>query len=346
MKSAYLTGSQTFEIRQTSDPTPPPGGLVLRVDACGVCGSDLRRWKEGPAPGTEPVVPGHEIAGEVLAVAPDHTQFKVGDRLAVAPDIHCGNCYYCERGLYNLCDQLHFLGITPGYPGGFSTHLPLTQEVLQNGVVHPIPDGMPSDWAALSEPCSSVLSAHEQAGTSLKDTVVVMGAGPIGCLHVAIAKSRGASVILSEPSEIRRRLAEPFGADVIINPYQQDLESITRRATVGVGADIVVCANPIAATQTQAVQIVRKRGKVLLFGGLPKKDPLTTLDGNRIHYGEISVVGSFSYHPTYHALALQIIQRGVISIPDIVTHHFSLDNVRDAFQAASSGEALKVLVTF
>ena len=342
MKSAFLIGAQQFEVRDIPEPPCPPDGIVLRVEACGVCGSDLRRWKEGPA--GEPVVPGHEVAGVVTASGKFQSIYKPGDRLALAPDVHCGRCYYCQRGQFNLCDNLHFVGITYGYPGGFAEQMALTGEILTNGIIHRMPEGMSFQDAALAEPCSSVLATHDKAGTQLSHTVVVMGGGPIGCLHIAVAQARGARVILSEPNPTRRKIAAPFQPEAIFDPISVDLAARVRELTDGVGADTVICANPIAATQTQAVDVVRKGGTIILFGGLPKANPMTSLDANRIHYGEIKVVGSFSYHPIYHQMALEAIARKLIPAEKVITHQFQLDQIDQAFEAASSGEALKVMV--
>jgi len=344
MKSAYLSGVQKIELREVADPACPVDGLILTVKACGICGSDLRRWKEGP--GEELVVGGHEVAGVVEAVGSMVKGYSVGDRLALAPDVHCGKCYFCQHGQFNLCDQLNLIGITPGYDGGLTEKMVLTAEILERGIVHHIPSGLDFADAALAEPCSSVLSAHDHAGTDLGHTVLVMGGGPIGCLHMAVARARGAQVILSEPSKVRQEIAKEFQPVAIIDPLREDLQARIREITNGVGVDIVVCANPIAATQTQAVEVVRKGGRVVLFGGLPKANPITSLDGNRIHYGEIEVVGSFSYHPTYHQMALDVIHRGLIPADKFITHRFALDQINDAFEAASSGEALKVIITF
>jgi len=345
MKAALLTGMKQIEVRETTPPLAPEDGLVLQVKACGVCGSDLRRWKEGPTLETSPMIPGHEIAGIVVSVGKMLKGYKEGDQLAVAPDIHCGRCFYCRHGLYNLCDDLHLVGITPGYPGGFAEQMALTGEVLVNGIVHPIPHGMSFSHAALAEPLSSVLAAHEKIGTGLEDTILILGGGPIGCLHIAVAKERGARVILSEPSPIRRSLAERFHPDCILDPSQEDVATKVRMLTGGRGADAVICANPAAACQAQAVDTVRKGGKVVLFGGLPKANPMTTLDGNRIHYGEICVIGSFSYHPSFHELALEVIGRGSIPADSVITHLFPLDEAGLAFETASQGDALKVMVT-
>jgi L-iditol 2-dehydrogenase len=237
-----------------------------------------------------------------------------------------------------------FLGITSGYHGGLAEYIALSEEVLTNGIIHKMPEQLSFDRAALAEPCSSVLAANDRAGTSIRDVVVVMGAGPIGCIHTAVAHSRGARVVISEPSDARRKLAEAFEPEAMVDPMNEDLESVVRSMTDGRGADVVVCANPIAATQTQAVEIVRKRGKVVLFGGLPNSNPTTTFDGNKIHYEEIEVIGSFSYHPSYHALALKALERGIIPAEAIITAKYELDEVVTAFENAASGQELKVIV--
>ena len=212
MKAAVQTGVRQFEVREVPDPTLPEDGLILRVTACGVCGSDLRRWREGLPAGVDGIIPGHEIAGEVIAVGPKAARVAVGDRLALAPDIHCGHCWYCRRGLYNLCDDMRMLGITPGYPGGFAELLAVSGDVLTNGIVHPVPDGLPDELAALAEPCSSVLASHMKTNTSLNDTVVVIGAGPIGCLLVATAHARGARAFIVVRSERAPRVGRTLCA--------------------------------------------------------------------------------------------------------------------------------------
>jgi L-iditol 2-dehydrogenase len=345
MKAAFLIGATQFELREVPDPVAPADGLILKTEACGVCGSDLRRWREGPPPGVEDLVQGHELAGTVVEVGQNVKHYAVGDRLAIAPDIHCGRCYYCQRGMYNLCTSLRLVGITPGIFGGFAEKVVLSDDILANGIVHAMPAGMSFAEGALAETLSSVLAAHDKAGTSPDDTVVIMGGGPIGCLHISVSKARGAVVIVSEPSTQRREIARRFGPDSIIDPFNQDLAAHVRQVTEGVGADIVICANPIAATQAQAVEIVRKAGRVVLFGGLPKSNPMTTLDGNLIHYGEIEVVGAFSYHPTDHELALKLLDRKLIPADRLITHTLPLEKIGQAFQLAASGEALKVIVT-
>lgn len=342
MKSAFLMDRRKFEIREIEEPHLGPREVVVEIKACGICGSDLRRWKEGP--GGEPIVPGHEISGIISDIGKEIKSYDVGDAVAIAPDIHCGECYYCRHGNYNLCDSLHFLGITPGYPGGFAEKILLTEEILTLGVVHKIPKGLSLDHAALSEPCSSVLACHDRIHTSIEDLVVVMGAGPIGCIHTAVAHARGARVVISEPSEIRRNLAEPFNPEMIIHPFEEDLGLLVRKLTNGRGADMVVCANPVPATQTQAVEIARKRGKIVLFGGLPKDNHMVSVDGNIVHYEEKEIIGSFSYHPTYHAFALEALRREIIPADLLITKTYPLSEIQNGFESVDGGEALKVLI--
>jgi L-iditol 2-dehydrogenase len=344
MIAAHLIAPQTIELRDVPPPACPADGLVLEMRACGICGSDLRRWREGPPSGTPHLIQGHELAGVVIEAGPRVTRFKLGDRLAVAPDIHCGVCWYCRRGLFNLCPELKLLGITPGLDGGFAERVVLDEVLLRNGIVHPIPDGLSWHEGALAETLSSVLASHEKCGTSLGETVVVLGAGPIGCLHVVIAKARGAAVVVAEPNPLRRSGAEKFGPDATLDPSQQDVVAEVKRLTGGLGADVVICANPVASTQTQAVEIARRGGRIVLFGGLPKADPMVRLNANLIHYGEQVLMGAFSYHPRFHEQALEVLRRKVVRAEHFVTHTRPLSRIAEAFAIAASGEALKVMV--
>jgi L-iditol 2-dehydrogenase len=344
MRSAFLTGPRTIELREVPEPVVPADGLVLEMRACGVCGSDLRRWQEGPPAGTTSLVQGHELAGTVLSVGPNAAGFRPGDRLAVAPDIHCGQCYYCRRGLFNLCVSLKLLGITPGLNGGFADRVVLGAELLSQGIVHAMPAGLSFHEGGLAETLSSVLAAHARCETHLGETVVIMGSGPVGCLHLVVARARGARVIVAEPNPVRRQAAAQFAPDAIIDVSMQDVVGEVKRLTGGIGADVVICANPVASTQTQAVQMARRGGRVVLFGGLPKADPVTHLDGNLIHYGEVHVMGAFSYHPSFHEEALSVLARKQVKAEMFITHVLPLARINEGFEIARSGAALKVMI--
>jgi L-iditol 2-dehydrogenase len=344
MKAAFFTATQKIELRDIAEHNTPADGLKIQVKACAVCGSDLRRWREVPAPGAPTVIPGHEIAGIVIEVGKNCAGFAVGDRLALGPDVHCGHCYYCQHGRYNLCDNLILYGITPGYNGGLAERMILPYDLLTRGICHHIPAGLSDEAAALSEPCASVIACHQSNGTTLGDLVVVMGAGPIGCLHTVIARAHGARVIVSEPKAVRRKIAEQFEPLTVVDPQTEDLKDVVYRFSNDIGADVVICANPAAASQQEAVDIVRKGGKVILFGGLPKANPMTTLDTNLIHYNQIEVIGSFSYHPTHHALALDFLEKGIIPAEKIITAVYPLEQVQQAFEATGDGKVLKIII--
>ncbi len=346
MKSAFLIAPKTIELREVPKPSVPENGLLMQVKNCGVCGSDLRRWKEGPPPGVDSIVPGHEASGMVTDVGAKVTRFKEGDLISIAPDIHCGHCYFCERGMYNLCDDLRLIGITPGHPGAFSEYLLLTGDILQNGIVHHMPKGMDYKAAAFAEPCCSVIATHQKLGDSLGQVIVVIGAGPIGCILVHLAKKRGAKVIVSQRSEYRRKLVESFEPDLVVSPLETDVVKAVREFTNGIGADVVICANPSAETQTQAVEMTRKGGRIHLFGGLPKANPMTTLDANKIHYGEMTLVGDFSYHPSIHETALKLLHDGTIPAERFITKLFPLDEIQTAFETAAAGTEIKVMIQF
>jgi L-iditol 2-dehydrogenase len=344
MKSACLVGPQTIELRERPAPPVPADGLVLRMEACGVCGSDVRRWREGPPAGTPYLIQGHELAGTVVEVGREVVAFTPGDRLAVAPDVHCGACWYCRRGLFNLCTGLRLLGITPGYDGGFAEYVRLDGEVLRNGIVHRMPDGLSFLEGGLAETVSSVLAAQAACGLGLGDTVAILGAGPIGCLHTVLAHARGARVVLAEPNPVRRRIAAGFAPEAIVDVTTQEVVAEVRRFTGGLGADVVICANPVASTQTQAVEMARRGGRIVLFGGLPKASPLASLNTNLIHYGELVVQGAFSYHPSFHEEALRTLARGVVRAEQFITQTRPLSAISEAFAIAAAGEALKVMV--
>jgi L-iditol 2-dehydrogenase len=284
---------------------------------------------------------GHEITGEVIEARKGATEFSVGDRLSLAADIRCGKCYYCERSLYNLCDNLKILG--RDVDGGFAEYMALTKDILERGIVNHLPPNLSFVDGALSEPMCSVLAAQDRLAVGLGDTVVVLGGGPIGCLHAEIAHLRGArQVILVEPSAERAaNAAALFHVDRVAAP--QDAVEAVQEQTNGVGADAAIVATPAPEASTQAVELVRKRGRIALFGGLPRQNPTVHLNGNEIHYNEKTVVGTFSYHPRYHKLALELLSSGKID-PKKLIATYSLEDARKAITDARQGKVLKAVL--
>ncbi len=341
LKAAVFEGPEKMTVRQVELAPCGPDDIVMKVYACGLCGSDIRNYRTGLKGDVASQIMGHEFTGTVTEVGANVKGFTVGDQLAVAPDVSCGECWYCKRGLVNLCVGHRMVGTH--WAGGFAEYVHLPKIVLDRGMVHHIPEGLSLEDAALSEPASSVIAAQENAGVGLGDTVLIIGDGPIGCLHIDVARARGAATVIMA-GLMRLKEAERFKPDLLIDAGSQDTVAEVLKATGGLGADVAIAANPVAATQAQAVRAVRKRGRVVLFGGLPKTAPETTLDGNLIHYGEIQVMGAFSYPAHIHQKALATIKAGLIRPSMYFNMTVSLDDIVSGFAAAAAGKALKVLV--
>lgn len=341
MRAAVFEGVEDIRVREVPMPECDPDGVLLRVEACGLCGSDIRNYHSGLRHGVKSQIMGHEIAGVVQETGPEVTRFKAGERVAVAPDVSCGLCYYCRRGWVNLCVEHRMVGTH--WPGGFAQYVHLPRVVLERGMVHPMPEALSYDQGALSEPVSSVLAAQERAGIGLGDTVLVIGDGPVGCMHLQAARARGARTVIMV-GLTRLALASAFEPDALIDAASQDPVREVMNVTGGLGADAAIIANPVAGTQEQGVESVRKRGTVILFGGLPNTDPMTILNSNRIHYNELSVVGAFSYPAVMHEEALRVIAEGGITGERYITARVDLDGIEGAIGAAEKGEELKVVV--
>ena len=341
MKAAVFEGPEKISIRDVELAPCGDDDVIMKVYACGLCGSDIRNYKTGLKGEVKSQIMGHEFTGTVAEIGRNVTRYKVGDRLAVAPDVSCGECWYCKRGLVNLCMNHRMVGTH--WPGGFAEYVHLPRLVLDRGMVHHIPDGLSLEDAALSEPASSVIAAQENAGVGLGDTVLIIGDGPIGCLHIEVARARGAAIVIMA-GLMRLKEAERFKPDLLIDAGSQDTVAEVLAATDGLGADVAIAANPVAATQAQAVKAVRKRGRVVLFGGLPKTAPETILDGNLIHYEEIQVMGAFSYPAHIHQKALSTIKAGLIRPSMYFNLTVPLEDIVSGFAAATAGTALKVLV--
>lgn len=341
MRASVLVGPRQLELREIDTPTTPIDGILVRVMACGICGSDIRSFESGLRGDISEQVMGHEIAGTVEDVGPQAEGFKRGDKVAIAPDVCCGECFYCKKGWVNLCDNHRMIGTH--WPGGFAQFLSVDGYMLKHGMVHHMPDELSFVDATMSEPASSVLACQENINVSLGDTVAIIGDGPIGCLHIEVARARGASRVFMSGLH-RLDFAEEFHPDLLVDAGSQDPVREILNATKGLGVDHCIVATPVADTQRQGVEIVRKRGTVVLFGGLPRTDPMTTLNGNKIHYEEIRVVGAFSYQARHHRLALDLIRSKKISASKYVTRVVSLTEIEEGIRMAQQGDAMKVVV--
>ncbi|OIN98093.1 L-threonine 3-dehydrogenase [Candidatus Desantisbacteria bacterium CG_4_10_14_0_8_um_filter_48_22] len=343
MKAAVLEELNKIVIKDIPKPVIEKGGMLVKVKACAVCGSDIRIFHYGNPRVKTPQVIGHEVAGDVVEAGAEVKAFSVGDRVAIGADVPCGSCVFCRNGMGNNCRINYAIGYQ--FQGGFAEYIPLNATTVKYGPVHKIPSGLSYEEAALAEPLACCINGLELSQVKLGDSVVVIGAGPIGCMLVIMAKVMGAKkVMIAQRSKKRLELARSTPADVVISTTEEDLVKRVMEETEGRGADVVMvaCASPEA--QEDAIRIVANRGRVNYFGGLPKGTRNISIDSNIIHYKEAYIHGSHGSIPRQHKTALDIIASGKIKIKDMISRRFPLDRTLDAFAAVENREGMKVIV--
>ena len=345
MKAAvYMGGEKNIVVKDVPDPVPGDGEILVKVEASNICGVDSRTYNHGDKKIEPPRVLGHEFAGTVVEVNNKETDVKTGDRITCYVVLPCGTCIYCKRGRANLCDTR--TTISYHHDGAFAEHIVIPRQAVDNKHIFQLPEHVSFEEAALSEPLATVLNAHGKLNIGIKDTVVVLGAGPIGILHSLVSKIEGANhVCLMDISDGRLRLAEKFGLDSYVK-VKEDGSHVeeAKRMNDGLGPDVVIVANTAAASQVDALEMAGKGGRVEFFGGLPKSNPFATLNTNLIHYREILVSGSFSSKIEDFRNALKLVSSGLLPAKEIITHRYSLDDMLKAFQVIPSGQAIKVSI--
>jgi L-iditol 2-dehydrogenase len=332
-----------FGLEDVPMPEAPAGGLLLHVHACGLCGSDLRTLRHGHRKVQFPWIIGHEVSGTVAATGTGYAgEWQVGDLLSVGPLVFCGTCDWCRSGRPEMCEG--YREIAQAWPGGFAEYLALPAEAVAHGTIQRVPPGLDPVIAAIAEPISSCLHAQERGGIGQGDSVAVIGAGPIGCTHVSLARTRGASpVIAADVNAARLAMCGEFGCDHVVNAAESELVAEVRRLTSGRGADVVITANAVPETQVQAVEMAAKGGRILLFGGLPKDRACPGINTNLIHYNALTVMGTTIFAPRHHAETLRLLAEGLLPGEKLVTHRFALDEFRAGAEMALEGRVLKAV---
>jgi L-iditol 2-dehydrogenase len=334
------------DIRVEDIPVPQagPDELRVRVDACAVCGTDLKSYRQGNPRIKAPLPMGHEFTGVIDTVGKRITGFAVGERVVMATTVSCGRCRYCREGWRNLCVDLAPMGFT--YPGGMAEYTVIPARAIENGHVIKVPPGIPAEQAALAEPVSCAVNSIQQCSLRRGDVVVVLGAGPMGLMNACVARAMGAGkIILSEVSEARLAQAAQFGCDLLINPATEDLVARVKAATEGgLGADVVVVAAPAAAPQEIALDLVRRRGTVCLFASLGVGHSILQLDSRKIHYGELRVIGTSDSTPDHVRQAVALMASHAIPTEKLATHVLPLDGLFQAYELMLSGAALRVVL--
>ena len=344
MKAAIYRGVQDLKVEEVPEPEAGANEVKLRIHACATCGTDAKIFNHGHPRLTPPQIIGHEIAGEVVFVGADVTSVKVGDRVQVIAAIPCGSCWACLAGKMTICPNQLSMGYQ--FPGGFAEYMVVPNEVIRVDGLNHIPEGVSYEEASVVEPLACALNAQELVRVSEGDEVLVMGAGPIGCLHVRLARALGAKkVFLADINGGRLKLsADVVQPDRAIDMSTENLAEIIKAETDGKGPSVIITAAPSGQAQEQAIEMARPGGRISFFGGLPKDKPMISADSNLVHYKELMLMGANGSSPSHNRQALALIASGKVKVADLLTTRVGLADVQQGIEAVLSGEAIKVVV--
>ncbi len=343
MKAALLRGIGDLSITEVDKPEPKEGEVLIEVKACAICGTDIKVYHYGHKLIKFPRITGHEVSGIIVEKGKGVDNWKLEERVMVSPVIPCGSCFYCQRGWQAMCNDLTAIGYQ--YDGGFAQFMIVPEKGVRNGCVHKIPEELPFEEAALAEPLACVINGQELSRIRLGDIVLIVGAGPIGCLHTELAKLNGASqVILSDLEEQRLKLAQFTGADFFINCSVDNLKDGVEEITKGHMADRVIVAAGSRKAQEDSLSLAAKMGSINFFGGLPKESPNITFNSNLLHYGEFFVVGTHGSTPYHNEIALSLISSGKVKIKNYISHRLPLKTLLDGFRLAEERKSLKIII--
>lgn len=319
-------------LKEIPIPRPGPGEVVVKVGACGICGTDVHVIEGKFPPTVYPILIGHEFGGVVTEVGAGVTSVKEGDRVGVDPTIACGGCYFCQRGMGNLCESWDCVGVVRTH-GGFAEYV-----VLPARTTYPIPATMSDAAAGLIEPVSAVVHGFHRLAANVGETYLVYGAGPIGLLNAQVARFNGASeVAIIDINESRlERARNDFGFTTVATSLEQLRDRFPR------GFDNVIEATGVTKVAEMAIDGVKRRGKLLQFGVCPPGEK-AAYEPFRIYNEELTILGTMAIVNSYGP-AIDVIQAGAIDVPNMVTHTFPLEQFEEAYGIARSGAGLKVQV--
>ena len=350
MRAAIWDGPERMRVGEVKDATCPAEGVLLRVTACGICGTDVRAFFNGDRRISPPWVLGHEISGEVVEIGEraraEMEQAGIGsdDHVHCISTLWCGRCRMCRSGNEHLCVKHELMGFD--YQGAYAEFVAIPEIALKN--LFKIPESLSDEEATFADPLSDAICGHKDIGVELDDAVVVIGAGPVGTAHAAISRLEGAgAVLLLEAAAERLELAREILGDErmsYVDVSQQDAVEAVRRATEGIGADVVIVACSSDRAQEQAMEMAAPRGRVLFFGGLPKGTTHINFPSNVLHYQEVQVHGSYASRHRDQVHALDMLASGVGGLRRVISDVVDLDGAAEAFTRIRAGRVLKIVV--
>ena len=345
MRAAVYRGPSNISLEMVPIPKIADGEILLRVHACGVCGTDLKKIEYGLVP--PPRIFGHEIAGTVVEIGPKVTRFKVGDRVTTHHHIPCRKCFYCERKLFSQCEFYRRTGTTAGFEpagGGFAEYVRVMDWIVEEGTVL-IPEDVSFEEASFLEPLNTCLKALETAALEPGEVVVVYGQGPVGLLMMQAARCAGARVIGLDFLDNRLEIAKELGASAALNPERDDVPAAVGRLTEGRGADLAIVAAASPRAIEDAQKIIRRGGRVLLFAQTVPGE-MVPVDASSICVEEKKLIGSYSASIELQEKAARLIFSRRINVARLISHRFALELLPEGIHLAShpSEHSLKVVI--
>ncbi len=336
--------NHTLKLYEKPVPVLQGGDAIIKVIACSICGTDVRTYRFGSSKIDEGRTIGHEVVGIITELSADAPgNFQKGDHVAVAPAIGCGACYCCKTGHTNMCEDLHTIGYQ--YDGGFAEYMRIPARALNMGNVYKLPNVEDYTFYTLSEPLACAINAQSYLNINKEDDVVIFGSGIIGCMHAELALHAGArSIYIAETSDERINEAGKLLDKIhFINSNIMNVGEEIRRMTGGKGADVAIIACSVGKAQTDAMNLLAKRGRISLFGGLPGESN-GFIDSNLIHYREISVYGVHASTPEQNQKAMTLIYNGDIDVKKYITKRYYLEEVDQAFTDINGGKVMKAII--
>lgn len=324
------------DIRIEEMPKPRPGGneILVKVISCGICGSDIVEWYRLPR---APLLPGHEIGGQVVEVGESVRGFRPGDRVFVAPKVACLNCHYCRKGLHPLCSE-----VKERLPGGFAEYVLVPPSIVDNGT-YILPDGVTFDQSTFLEPLACVVRSQKLAAVQAGQAVLVIGCGMSGLLHVKLGKAKGARIFATDINPQKLGHATRVGAEVTFDAAENAPELLLARN--GRKADIVIlCAAALSAVE-QAWNSVDKGGTIVFFT-VPGPDKKVEIPLNYFWTREVKILTSYYCGPPDIQEAIHLLQTGIVKVDDLITHKLPLDDIVTGYRLVVEGkESIKVIIT-
>ncbi len=342
MMAARFYEPGVIRLEEVDVPKISKDELLVRNRAVLTCGTDLKMYLRGHRLANPPLIIGHEFAGTVEKVGEDVQGFREGMRVVAANSAPCMSCYYCRIGKPNLCDHLDEVLIGFSSPGAYAEYVRLPARIVRQNT-YEIPETVSFEEAAFLEPLACVVHGGDLSGVKAGDLVFVIGAGPIGLLHIQLAKAAGAeTVVVADASPERLRRASELGADRVVEP--EDPVAEVKKLSENRGADVTIEAVGKPETWELAVRATRKGGTTVLFGGCPAGST-ASIDTGAVHYGELTLRGVFHHTPRDVREAMRLISTRQVKVAPLITHRMKLSQVETALRLMQNGKAIKVALS-